>query len=141
MSLLKDLHNTVVHTNVMPPANPSSGNTARVCTVVNMEGYRGLEYVILTGSLADADATFTTLMEESDDDSTYTSVADADMNGTEAGASFTFTHDNSLRKIGYIGNKLYNRLTITPATNTGDQFLAVVAEQIINAQSVSDQTS
>ena len=44
-------------------------------------------------------------------------VADADLIGTEAGASFLFSDDNKVFKIGYKGTKRYVRVTITPANN------------------------
>ena len=54
-------------------------------------------------------------------------VADADLLGTEALASFQFDDDNEVRKIGYIGNKRYCRVTITPAGNAaGNIFIAGV---------------
>ena len=43
-------------------------------------------------------------------------------------ASFTFGDDNETRKIGYIGDKRYVRLTITPTGNdSGNIFLAAIA--------------
>ncbi len=39
------------------------------------------------------------------------------MLGTEALASFQFDGDNTVKTLGYIGNKRYTRLTITPAAN------------------------
>ena len=46
-------------------------------------------------------------------------MAAADLLGTTAGASFTFSDDNKIAKIGYIGSKRYVRLTVTPSNNTG----------------------
>ena len=46
-------------------------------------------------------------------------VADADLLGTEALASFIFSDDNKCFKLGYIGSKRYTRLTITPSGNSG----------------------
>jgi hypothetical protein len=40
-----------------------------------------------------------------------------------------FGDDNETRKLGYVGNKRYVRLTITPANNTGDTFFSAVAIQ------------
>jgi hypothetical protein len=51
-------------------------------------------------------------------------VADIDMIGTEALASFTFADDAECRKLGYIGSKSYIRATITPAANAGNLFVA-----------------
>jgi hypothetical protein len=54
-------------------------------------------------------------------------VAAADLNGTPALASFQFDDDNETRKIGYVGNKRYVRLTITPSNNTGNFFASAIA--------------
>ena len=50
-------------------------------------------------------------------------------NGTapEAAGSYTFSDDAESRAIGYVGSKRYIRLTITPANNTGNHFVAGVA--------------
>lgn len=108
-----------------------SDNTAQVGVVQDHRGSKSHTYVINIGAVADADATFTTLLEESDvSNSGFTAVADADMIGTEAQASFQFDSDNSVRTLGYIGAKRYTRLTITPANNTGAaSFSSVCIEQ------------
>jgi hypothetical protein len=109
-------------------------NTAQVGQVIDRQGYDSLAYLILTGSLADADVTFTVLLEESDaSGSGFAAVADADMvsqtSGTapETAAGFQFDDDNEVRKIGYVGNKRYVRVTITPANNAAAGLLAAVA--------------
>lgn len=112
-----------------------SDNTAQVSQIIDRQGYDSLAFLIATGSLADADATFTVLVEEGDaaNLSDAAAVADADMvsqtSGTapETAASFTFAADDQVRKIGYIGSKRYVRLTITPASNASAAVLAAVA--------------
>lgn len=49
------------------------------------------------------------------------------LNGTEAGASFIFSDDEQVRKIGYIGAKRYVRLTITPVANAGNSDISATA--------------
>jgi hypothetical protein len=109
----------------------ASDNTALVCAIIDNQGFESLTYAIQTGTLADADATFTVLLEEGDESdlSDAAGVADVDLIGTEAAASFTFTNDNVTRKLGYKGSKRYTRLTITPASNTGLWGCAVIAIQ------------
>jgi hypothetical protein len=60
---MKDLHN---HINVKRAISPVSeaGTTALVGEIIDIQGFHSLEYIIATGSLADADATFTVLLEE-----------------------------------------------------------------------------
>lgn len=103
-------------------------NTAQVTQILDMKGCHAAALIIATGSLADADATFTVLLEEGDESdlSDNTAVADADMIGTEALASFDFADDNKVFKLGYIGSKRYVRATITPANNASAGLLAAV---------------
>lgn len=103
-------------------------NTAAVGTVIDRLGFESLTYGIVTGTLADADATFAVLLEESDaSGSGFTAVADVDMIGTEADAGFNFADDGEIRKLGYIGHKRYTRLTVTPTGNSGSAPIAAVA--------------
>ena len=116
---------------VLAPASVSD-NTAQVGAIIDHLGYDKTTYIIQTGSIADADATFTVLLEEGDVStlSDAAAVADADMvsqtSGTapEAAAGFQFDDDNDVRRLGYIGKKRYTRLTITPAANASAAVLA-----------------
>lgn len=124
-----DLHNHIdVKRGVSPVAAAQTDNTAIVSQIVDTRGFGSVEYIIITGSLADADATFTTLVEEGDaaNLSDAAAVADADLLGLESQASFTFAADDKVFKIGYIGNKRYVRVTVTPAANTGNACIAGV---------------
>jgi hypothetical protein len=123
-----DLHNNIHVRRAISPVSVAD-TTAQVSQIIDMQGYGALEFVIATGSIADADATFTVLVEESDasDLSGGNAVADADLLGTELLAGFTFADDDKIRKIGYIGIKRYVRLTITPVGNASAAVLAAIA--------------
>lgn len=125
---MRDLHNNIAPKRVLSPSSVAD-NTAQVGQIIDRQGFQSLEYVILTGSLADADVTFTVLLEEGDASnlSDAAAVADADLLGTEALASFTFAADDKVFKLGYKGNKRYTRMTITPAGNASAAVLAAVA--------------
>jgi len=105
-----------------------SDTTAVVSPIVDMQGADGLVFLIGAGTLADADATFTVLVEEGDVSnlSDAAAVADVDLNGTEALAGFQFDDDDEGRKIGYAGSKRYVRCTVTPVANTGSAPLAII---------------
>jgi|688.fasta_scaffold452552_1 hypothetical protein len=128
---MRDMTKNVQAKRVLSPVSVAD-NTAQVGQVIDHQGYNGALYTILIGSVADADATFTVLLEESDaSGSGYAAVADADMNSqganaAETDAAFQFDDDNEVRKIGYIGQKRYTRLTITPASNASAAVLAAV---------------
>jgi hypothetical protein len=125
---MKDLMNKIHTARVISPVSVAD-NTAQVGQIIDRQGYNSLTYVIAAGSVADADATFAVLLEESDDAamSGATAVADADLLGTEALAGFQFDDDNETRKLGYIGAKRYTRLTITPAANASAALVAAIA--------------
>lgn len=125
---MKDLLNNIDVKRVISPVSVSD-TTAQVGQIIDRKGFDGLTYLIATGSIADADATFTVLLEESNDSgmSGARAVADADLIGTEDLAGFQFDDDNECRKLGYKGDKRYTRLTITPVANASAAVLAAVA--------------
>ena len=96
-------------------------NAPIVGAIIGNAGFQSLTYAIQTGILADADATFTVLLEHGDavDLSDSAPVPDEDLLGTEALAGFSFANDAVTRKLGYIGDKGFTRLTITPVGNSG----------------------
>jgi hypothetical protein len=126
---MRDLANCINPRVVIAPAAAKTDNTPWVGSVIDKRDFDSLTYVISTGDLADADATFTVLLEESNDPGMAgaTAVADVDLIGTEALASFTFANDNKSFKLGYSGNFRYTRLTITPANNAGNAFVSASA--------------
>ena len=131
---MKDQMNHLYPKRVISPVSVAD-TTAQVGQIIDRAGFGSLTYVIATGSIADADATFTVLLEEGDASnlSDNAAVADADMVSMTAGtapetaAAFTFADDAETRAIGYIGSKRYIRLTVTPVANTGNQYLAGIA--------------
>lgn len=126
-----DLHNNVYPKTLFPPiAAQTNSDTARVSNIIDTAGYDSLELVLINGTNTDANATFAVLVEDGDDAALGDNAAvdDAYLLGTEALAAFTFTNDGICRKIGYIGNKRYVRVTVTPTgNNSGDWFMAGAA--------------
>lgn len=126
----KDIHNTLHFVPLIVPVAARTDDTAIVSAIIDTLGYESAEFVIVTGTNTDADATFTVLVEDGDASnlSDNAAVSDAELLGTEANASFTFADDGECRKIGYIGNKRYVRMTVTPSGNgAGNIFLSGVA--------------
>lgn len=125
---MRDMSNNIKVARALSPAAAVTDNTAQVTQILDMQGFKGAMLAIATGSLADADAAFTVLVEHGDaaNLSDAAAVPDAELTGTEVGAGFTFTHDDAVRAIGYVGTKRYVRATITPANNTGNVFLSAV---------------
>ncbi|MCW2195042.1 hypothetical protein AB7M45_007815 [Bradyrhizobium elkanii] len=110
-------------------------NTAQVGSIIDIQGFTRLTYAIQIGAVADADATFAVLLEESNnaDMSGANTVADGDMISETVGvapltaAGFKFDSDGQVRKLGYRGSKRYTRLTVTPANNAGAAAFAAMA--------------
>jgi hypothetical protein len=133
-----DLHNTLEYLRVTSPdAYNNQGTTAFPSRIIDLKNYVGVEWVITTGDLTDADATYTAVVTHGDavDDeanpATITdeaAVDDFELLGTEAEIAFDKDDDDAIFKIGYRGTKRFVRLTITPAAaNSGDSDLSVVA--------------
>jgi len=124
-----ELFNTIYPKRGISPYDHGTGDAAVTSQIIDMQGNAELVFIIATGSLADVDATFAVLIQESDDSgmSGATNVADADLLGTEALAGFIFSDDNKCFKIGYKGVMRYVTCTITPTNNTGVALLSVVA--------------
>lgn len=112
------------------PVAARTDNTAIVSSIIDLLGYGSCEFVLVTGTNTDTNATFAVTVDEGDASNLAGSnaVAATDLLGTLAQASFDFSDDNESRKIGYLGNKRYVRLTVTPSGNdAGNIFLAGVA--------------
>lgn len=126
---MRDLANHLEVRRAISPVAATTDNTAYVSQIIDIAGFDQLVFAILLGALADADATFAVLVEHGDaaNLSDAAPAPDTSLTGTEAAAGFTFADDNKVRKIGYVGSKRYVRLTVTPANNTGNVFLAAVA--------------
>ena len=128
--MMRDQANHLHFLPIIPPVAARTNNTAIVATIVDRLGYDALTFAIVTGTNTDVDATFAVLVEDGDNSglSDNVAVADEHLVGTEALAGFTFADDVECRKIGYVGNKRYVRLTITPTGNdSGNIFVSAVA--------------
>ena len=125
----KDLHNNIDVRRVVSPVSVAD-NTAQVGQIIDRAGFDSLEFIVVTGSLADADATFAVLLEHSDVSdlsSGKSTVTDAETISTQTLASFINSDDDKIKRIGYIGGKRYVRMTITPSNNTAAALIAACA--------------
>lgn len=106
---MRDLHNNIKTVRVIAAvAGAATGK------VVDLAGYQGCEFVISYGSVTATDATIIPVIKEGSVTGTLTSVATADLLGTELLASITATtprtsgvSKNVVKRIGYIGNSRY----------------------------------
>ena len=127
---MRDLYSEIeVRRALSPVAIALANNDVQTSEIIDMRGWKSMLFVILTGGLVDADATYVVLVEDGDDAglSDNAEVIDLELLGTEALINFDFADDDDVRKIGYRGEKRYVRFTITPSDNTGDAPLAAIA--------------
>lgn len=121
-----DLFDNINFKRGLSPVAATTDNTAYVSQILDMQGLSGAVFAIITGALADADATFAVTADESDaaDLSGSNAVNAVDLLGTTALASFTFANDDSVFKLGFRpSGKRYKRVTVTPSNNTGNAFI------------------
>lgn len=125
--MMRDLHNQIKCSLAEPPVAAVTDNTAFVSTILDTAGFSSAEFVGILGTITDADATFTVLVEDGNDSglSDAAAVDDLHLLGVEA-MGLDFADDNKVFKIGYVGPKRYVRVTVTPANNVGNIFFAAV---------------
>jgi hypothetical protein len=125
--VMRELHDNIDVKRGISPAAATADNTPFVSQILDMQGLATAEFIILCGALADADAIFTVLAEEGENPALTdnSAVDDRDLLGLETQAGFDFSADNKVFKLGLRpSGKRYKRITITPANNTGNVFLA-----------------
>ena len=91
-----------------------SANATVNGTGIDRAGFEAMTLILMTGTITDG--THTLEVQESDDNATFTAVADADLIGTEPVISAT--DDNVVKEIGYKGVKRYVRVAVTTAGAT-----------------------
>lgn len=133
---MRDLLNQIQFKRAVSPFATAADNTAVVSQIVDRRGYDSAGFVIATGAVPDADATFTVLVEHGDaanlsdaaavPDEELISQDPSSASTPEVVASFTFAADDNIRKIGYRGTKRYLRITITPAANASASLICVI---------------
>lgn len=123
---MKDLMNEIKLVLAVAPVVVSN-NTPPTEIEVDRQGFESLTFGVLLGTLADTDATFAATMTETDTTgSNYTAVAADDiLYGSET--TWDYSADLACKKIGYIGNKRFVKLTITPTNNSGNAPIGAVA--------------
>lgn len=139
---MQDNHNDILVARCISPLTQTNDSTAIVGQVVNHAGADSVEYIITYGAITDANVTLATLLEEGDDSglSDAAAVADANLLGTEAGATPLFSDDNKTFKLGYTGTKAYSRLTITPTSNDAGA-ISVGAVAVLGCRRTAPQTT
>jgi len=125
--MTQDLYNEIKQINALDIQTIAS-NTTTAGDIIDTAGYSSLTFVFQTGTLTDGD--YTVLIQDGDDSglSDAAAVADTELLGTEAGASFTADgDDNKTSKIGYVGVKRYVRLSIVSTSTSSGAVVGAIA--------------
>ena len=125
---MKELHNNLKFTLAIGPV-VITGNGSTVGATIDTQSFGSLEFLLQSGVITDGG--FTTEVYEGDaaNMSDEALVADAELLGTEADASFIVSDDSTTKKIGYRGNKRYVRLKLVQAGATTGGLMSVTAVQ------------
>lgn len=141
MSRTHDLQSSIRAVRSISPIAIGTTGTGQVGKPVDRQGYGGVEFIIDYGTITATAAVYTVIIKEGDVTGTMTSVADADLIGTEllAGVAATTPRTSGVSKnvskrIGYKGNKRYVNATVystttatTPIAATAVLFNPVIA--------------
>jgi len=112
MSVTKDLHSKIVVGTAIALTAVADGEDV-TGTAIDRQGSDGLEIIFQVGAYTDGSVT--PLIEESDNNSDYTAVADANLTNTEASAALTAAGVSS---IGYVGWKRYVKASAVTAAGS-----------------------
>jgi len=122
------VYNSVLVQQTVTAANRTNGTVNGTAidlwsNTVGDQVFRSALAVVQTGTITDG--THTVEVQESDDNSSFTAVADADLQGSEP--AIGAANDNVVYEIGYRGTKRYIRVTVvTSGATTGGTFGAVL---------------
>lgn len=110
-----DLHSNVKQV-VALDSQDITTDTTTVGNIIDTVGFESLEYVIQSGTITDG--TYTLILEEGDDSglSDAAVVPAAEVLGVLTG--FVAADDDAAKRVGSIGKKRYQRLSILSATTT-----------------------
>lgn len=109
---MNDLHNNVRTKSVIAPV-AIGANATKTGVVIDRQGYGGVEFVASYGSVTTTGTVVTLVVKEGDATGSLTSVADANLLGTEtlaslaAGARVAGTSKEVTKRVGYKGSKRY----------------------------------
>ncbi|MBX9759163.1 MAG: hypothetical protein K2Y29_10340 [Beijerinckiaceae bacterium] len=123
---MRDMHNniSVLHA-ISPQAVGTSGIAGgKLSDALDRRGYDQVEFVYSSGASASVADTITPVVYEGDTtNGSFTSVANADLLGTEAALTLTAAKSG---RVGYQGNKRYLKIRLY-GTGTATAVVAAVA--------------
>ncbi|HCZ47423.1 MAG TPA: hypothetical protein DCZ11_00270 [Gammaproteobacteria bacterium] len=127
-----ELHNNIDQLRIVGPVAIGANGTV-AGKVIDRQGFGGVEFITSYGAIVTTGTVVTTVVKEGDVTGTMTSVADADLLGTEAlasrlgGAATSGVGANVSKRIGYKGNKRYVTVDMVKSGATSVGCMAVSA--------------
>ena len=133
----RDLKENVSVKRVITPISPSATGTI-TGQVVDRSNFASVTFVLAAGAQTTTGITVTPTVKEGSATGSLSAVADADLIGTEAGATLSGTAGaNTITKIGYIGSSRYVScdLAVAGAATGVYSVLAVLGTPRVSPQS------
>lgn len=132
---MHDLHNNTDVKRVIPPI-AIGANATKSGKVIDRQGFGGVEFIASYGAVTTTGTIVTLVVKEGDATGSLTSVADADLLGTEALASLPVqatartsgVGKNISKTLGYKGNKRY---VTVDAISTGTTSVGCVSVEAL----------
>jgi hypothetical protein len=130
---MRDLHHNIKAVRCISPVAVGTTGTGKTGKPVDRSGYDAVEVVLDYGTITATNATLVPTIFEGDATGTMTSVADANLLGTEALAGVAAaatrtsgTSKNVTKRIGYIGTKKYVNAKIVSTITAAPPVAATV---------------
>jgi hypothetical protein len=120
-----DLHSNIVVARGVSPVAIGTTGTGQVGKIIDRQGYGGVEFLVAYGAVTSSTAVFTVTVKEGDATGSMTSVADADLIGTEAlaglgaGARTSGVGSRLVKSVGYKGNRRYVQCGVKSTATAG----------------------
>lgn len=118
-----DMHHDVEQEKALSITSISTNTTTNGDTI-DMQGYKSIEFVLLSGTIADGSYAVTVQEGDLADGSDMANVASDLVLGS---ADFAAADDNVAKRIGSLGKKRYQRITITSTSVTTGGTLSAIA--------------
>lgn len=126
---MRDIYHRVLVTQHLSPVVSTATKTS---TAIDLQGYNGANVIFNIGQSGDTlsgSVYWTLKLQHSDDDSTYTDTATADLNSPSlTNVVNSSSLDRTAYSFGYQGNKRYLKAVATPTgTHTNGTPIAILA--------------
>lgn len=111
---MKDMHNNISVLKVIKPAAVGTTGAANgtLSAIIDRQGFESVEFIYQSGGSASvADTVTPVVLEAAATGDSFTSVAAADLLGTEAALTLT-TSAGKIGRVGYAGSKRYLKLRL-----------------------------